>query len=96
MVNEKGAIQRACGYHVALCKMSSPSASAPLSRFKSCSALPVVFLLLKQLSSKLETDAEVILTTLLIKLIIGETDAGESPSGKPEKYLDGLNATYVA
>jgi hypothetical protein len=40
----------------------------------------VVFLLLKQFSSKLETEAEVILT-LLIKLIIGETDAGEPRPG---------------
>ena len=35
----------------------------------------VVFLLLKQFSSELEPEAEVILT-LLIKLIGGETDAG--------------------
>ena len=40
----------------------------------------VVFLLLKQFSSKLETEAEVILT-LLIKLISGETDAGEPRPG---------------
>jgi Guanine nucleotide exchange factor in Golgi transport N-terminal len=36
--------------------------------------------LLKQFSSKLETEAEVILT-LLIKLIGGETDAGELRPG---------------
>jgi hypothetical protein len=35
----------------------------------------VAFLLLKQFPSELETEAKVILT-LLIKLIIGETDAG--------------------
>ena len=40
----------------------------------------VVFLLLKQFSSKLETEAEVILT-LLIKLISGETDGGEPQPG---------------
>ena len=40
----------------------------------------VVFLLLKQFSSELETEAEVILT-LLIKLISGETDAGEPRPG---------------
>jgi hypothetical protein len=36
--------------------------------------------LLKQFTSKLETEAEVI-PTLLIKLIIGETDAGEPRTG---------------
>jgi len=40
----------------------------------------VVFLLLKQFSSKLETEAKVFLT-LLIKLIIGETDTGEPRPG---------------
>jgi hypothetical protein len=40
----------------------------------------VVFLLLKQFSSKLETEADVILT-LLIKLISGETDTGEPRPG---------------
>jgi hypothetical protein len=43
-------------------------------------ATRVVFLLLKQFSSKLETEAEVILT-LLIKLISGETDTGEPRPG---------------
>ncbi|KAF8496000.1 hypothetical protein F5888DRAFT_1708473 [Russula emetica] len=41
-----------------------------------------VFLLLKQFSSELETEAEVTVTlTLLIKLISGETDAGEPRPG---------------
>jgi hypothetical protein len=40
----------------------------------------VVFLLLKRFSSKLETEAQVILTPLL-RLIIGETDAGEPQPG---------------
>jgi hypothetical protein len=52
----------------------SPSSAFPLALH----GTRVVFLLLrlKQFSSKLETEAEVILT-LLIKLIGGETDAGE-------------------
>ena len=40
----------------------------------------VVSLLLKQFSSKLETEVEVI-RTLLIRLIIYEIDAGEPPPG---------------
>ena len=40
----------------------------------------VVFLLLKQFSSKLETEVEVILTPF-IKLISGETDGGEPRPG---------------
>jgi Guanine nucleotide exchange factor in Golgi transport N-terminal len=40
----------------------------------------IVFLLLKQFSSQLETEADVILT-LLIKLISGETDPGEPRPG---------------
>jgi hypothetical protein len=40
----------------------------------------VVFLLLKQFSAELETEAEVFLT-LLIKLVGGETDAGETRLG---------------
>ena len=40
----------------------------------------VVFLLLKQFSSELETEAEVFLT-LLVKLISGETEAGEPRPG---------------
>jgi hypothetical protein len=42
--------------------------------------LTLVFLLLKQFSSELETEAKVTLT-LLIKLIRGETDAGEPRPG---------------
>jgi hypothetical protein len=40
----------------------------------------VVFLLLKQFSSELETGAKVILA-LLVRLISGETDAGEPQPG---------------
>jgi Guanine nucleotide exchange factor in Golgi transport N-terminal len=40
----------------------------------------IVLLLLKQFSFELKTEAEVI-PTLLIKVIIGETDAGESRPG---------------
>ena len=40
----------------------------------------VVFLFLKQFSSELETEAEVILR-LLVELVIGETDAGEPRPG---------------
>ena len=50
----------------------SPSSTFPLARCVTC----VVFLLLRQLSSKFETEAKVILT-LLIKLICGKTEAGE-------------------
>jgi hypothetical protein len=53
-----------------------PSSAFPLALRDTC----IVFLLLKQFSSKLETEAEVILT-LLIKLIGGETDAGELRPG---------------
>jgi hypothetical protein len=42
--------------------------------------LRVVFLLLMQFSSELETEADVILTPL-IKLFIGKTDAGEPRPG---------------
>jgi hypothetical protein len=50
-------------------------------RFPAClCGTRVVFLLLKQFSSELEAEAEVILT-LLIKLISGETDAGEPQPG---------------
>jgi hypothetical protein len=48
----------------------------------------LVLLLLKQLSSEVETEAEVILT-LLINLIIGGTDAGEP---RPGWMRDGDNA----
>ena len=49
----------------------------------------VVFILLKQFSSKLETEAEAILT-LLIKLIGGETDASEPrPAWVDEGARDG-------
>jgi hypothetical protein len=40
----------------------------------------VVLVLLKQFHSELETEAEVI-PTILIKVIIGETDAGEPRPG---------------
>ena len=50
-------------------------------RFPACPLRhPCVLLLLKQLSSELETEAEVTLTPL-IKLISGETDAGETRPG---------------
>ena len=52
---------------------SKHSPSTPLSRLP-LRGIRVVFL--KQFSSKLETEAKVILT-LLIKLVGGETDAGE-------------------
>ncbi|KAF8500790.1 hypothetical protein F5888DRAFT_1676338 [Russula emetica] len=61
-----------------------PPASRNALRVLRFSACPprhrVVFLLLKQFSSKLETEVDVILT-LLIKLISGETDTGEPRPG---------------
>ena len=70
-----------------------PSSPLPIrsppyfSNLSKCPAFPlalrstrVVFLVLKQFSSKLETAAEVILMVLM-KLISGETDAGEPRPG---------------
>jgi Guanine nucleotide exchange factor in Golgi transport N-terminal len=54
-----------------LLKTLSSRSAFPLS----LRATRVAFFLLKQFPSELETEAKVILT-LLIKLIIGETDAG--------------------
>jgi len=59
-----------------LLKTLSKRSAFPLALRGTC----VVSLLLKQFSSKLETEVEVI-RTLLIRLIIYEIDAGEPPPG---------------
>jgi hypothetical protein len=76
---------------------SSPCSSNTLRALR---GTRIIFLLLKQFSSELETEAEVIFMPP-IKLISGETDAGKprpgwmrSPTGKAPLYTSLMTLTY--
>jgi hypothetical protein len=70
-----------------LLKMLSERSAFPLA----LRGTRIVFLLLKQFSPEVETEAEIILT-LLIKLISGETGAGEPLAWVDEGARDGDHA----